>query len=266
MTCGIYLGSPKNCLTDKVYIGQSTDIYSRIRRHNSDMKLGVHSKKMQEAYASFGDFEWEIICECSEGELDSKETYYISLFDSCNNGLNTYEDSQSVPILYGLANGNARKEDIPTYKTVLELTISNPHYSRHKIAELAGTKEYTVNSIWYGKSACWLAELFPVEYGKVQALLGSRRIGGASAEQQGIVYPVLLSPCLESYNVYNISQFALCNKLDRGDLANLLNMKVASVKGWIVKDLDNINPALHSKYYATNRGHYKKQFDLYKYN
>lgn len=263
MVCGIYLGSPKSLTTDKVYIGQSIDVHSRTRRHDSDMLSGVHSSKMQKAFYEYGPFEWEIIEECLPSDLYTLEKYYIKLFNADTYGFNTYEDSSSAPILCGLYNGNVNKDNIPLYKEILDLTIENPTYSRYKIAELAKTKEHVVAHIWYGVSCKWLAEIFPTEYATVLELTGNRRVGGRSAKDQGIEYPVLLSPQLISYEVGNVRQFALSNSLDKGDLSKLVNRKVPTVKGWIIQDLDILDIAVHTKFYSTKQGSYSKQFDRY---
>lgn len=266
MTCGIYLGSPKNILTDKVYIGQSSNIEDRIRRHTADMRAGRHKKKIQDGYNKYGEFDWEILAECPVEQLHDLEKYYIKLFNACEEGFNTYEDSVSAPILYGLDNGNVKKENIQLYKHILDLTILNPTYTRYKIAELANTKEYVVAHIWYSSSCKWLSEIFPIEYEKVISLEGTRQVGGKSAESQGIVYNPILSPELLEYTITNVRKFSREYKLDQADLANVLNLKKPSVKGWIIKDLDKINPSLHEQFYSSNRGYYKKQFDLYKSN
>lgn len=263
MTCGIYLGSPKNISIDKVYIGQSTNIEKRINRHNRDMRNGVHSKKMQEAFNTYGEFEWEILLE-SNTNLDNLETQYIKLFNACTDGFNTYEDTSDAPIVYGTANAKVRDLDKDLTKLILNTTLSFPTYSKEKIAQLTNCKMHVVSYIWYGDNRQWLLDMFPIEYQKVRDLLGNRQIGGRSAKQQGLVFPLLLSPDFEEYSVDNIRQFAEKHQLDKGDLNNVLNLKVASVKGWIVKDLDIINPEMHLKFYSTNRGHYKKQFNAYK--
>ncbi len=266
MICGIYLGAPKSASIDKVYIGQSNDIEDRIARHNYNMRKGTHYKKVQDAYNEYGEFEWEVLEECSEESLHVKEKYYIKLFNACNNGFNTYEDSSSAPILYGVNNGNVRIEEIHLYKKILDTTIMYPSYSRDKIAELCNSRGHVVSHIWYGASCKWLGDLYPVEYAKVVALQGSRHVGGKSASMQNITYPTILDTAFAEYTVDNVRQFASDHSLDKGDLSNVLNMKVASIQGWIIKDLDVLNPIIHNKFYSSNRGRYKKQFDLYKAN
>lgn len=132
------------------------------------------------------------------------------------------------------------------------------------IAYLASTKPHVVTHLWYSNTCAWLKEIFPQEYEKVRLLTGNRQIGGKTAEQQGKLYPVLLSPSLDAYTITNVREFSSINLLDSGDLSNLLNFKVPSTKKWIVKDLNILKPELHTKFYSTKRGYYKKQFDLYK--
>lgn len=262
MTIGIYLGSPKN--TDKVYIGQSNNIEARIARHNSAMVRGIHTSKMQKAFDEYGEFDWEILEECTEENLNDRETFYISMFNSTVDGFNTYKDAYETPPTYrGILNGNVKTEDIPTYKKVLDTTIANPTFSLNKVAEVVGCSCYVVDHLWQGGYA-WLKDIFPEEYTTVRALSGTRQIGGKSLVQQGKDSVEVLSPELVTYKVHNIRKFAKEQNIDAGDLTNMINKKTGSVKKWIIKDLDKLHLESHIKFYSTNRGYYKKQFDLYK--
>lgn len=263
MVCGIYLGSPKSGLTDKVYIGQSSNIEERVRRHNNDLISGKHTEKMQKAFEVYGPFDWEILLECEKELLDIKEKYFINLFNAFSDGFNSYEDSTSAPILFGLDNGNTHIERLSIYKAILDNTILYPNKSRVEIAELSNAKISEVKGLWYGADYIWVKDIYPNEYNLVRTLSGNRHIGGKSAAIRGITYPCILNPELEEYIVDNVRQFALSNGLDKSDLTNVLNLKAPSVKRWIVKDLNILNPALHNKFYSSNRGNYKKQFDLY---
>lgn len=264
MTCGIYLGAPLSGNTDKVYIGQSIDIESRVLRHSSSLSRGCHTKKVQEGYITYGSFSWEIIKECKEEELDTQEEYFISLFNAYKEGFNSYENSSSAPILYGTDNGKVTDETLRLYKNILDETIKNPTYSRHKVANLLGIEAYIVSHVWYGSCGSWLINTFPTEYSLVISLRKTRKLGGATAEQQGIEYPTLLNSSLETFTVTNARNFAETNCLDKGEVNRLLNKKVPYVKGWIIKDLDILSPEIHAKFYSCTYGKYRKQFDLYK--
>ena len=264
MSCGIYLGAPKSRATDRVYIGQSTDILKRIQRHNRDMLNGTARQKIQQAFDLHGEFEWEVLIECSESSLDAEEAKYIKLFNSVNDGFNTYEDACSAPILYGVSNGKVTTDVITTASAVLTCTLENPTHTRYQIAHILDINPDVVAHIWYSSTSKWLEEMFPNEYDRLIKLKGSRQVGGRTAKQQGIAYPTILNPALEEISIDNVREFARLNNLDSADLLNVLNIKTASVKGWIIKDLDRLNPEMHSKFYSTKRGHYKRQFDMYK--
>jgi hypothetical protein len=263
MTCGIYLGYPKSLLIDKVYIGQSKTIEDRISRHNSALRKGTHTPKMQKAFEEFGEFEWEIIKECPETLLDSYERLYISLFNAYKEGFNTYEDSSSAPILRGLDNGNANIDNYPICRDILFNTLIYPLKTMSEIASLSGTNIDTVKKLWNAQAYTWLVDIHPEEYAKVMELSGTRRKGGRTGEERGREYPTILSPTFQEYAVTSIKEFAEEHRLDRADLTNVLNFKSATVHSWIVKDLHILNPALHDRFNSSNRGKYRKQFTAY---
>ena len=79
--------------TDKCYIGQSKNIKDRFRDH---MKCGLGidtpvGNKLYKAMldSSIEDFTFELIEECSEKDLDEKEKYFISLYQSYDYGFNS---------------------------------------------------------------------------------------------------------------------------------------------------------------------------------
>jgi group I intron endonuclease len=74
-----------NISNDKIYIGKTTrDINKRISEHKSRAKSGLPNK-FHSAIREFGinSFKWEVIDNAnSETELDEKEMFYISKYDS----------------------------------------------------------------------------------------------------------------------------------------------------------------------------------------
>ncbi len=80
---GIYM--IRNKTTNKVYIGQSTDISLRWKDHKSLLNKGTHhSKYLQNAWNKYteSDFEFTILLECEKDKLDEIEQYFILNFDS----------------------------------------------------------------------------------------------------------------------------------------------------------------------------------------
>ncbi|MEE1071657.1 MAG: GIY-YIG nuclease family protein [Cellulosilyticum sp.] len=80
-----------NTVDNRSYIGQSKDIKLRFRKHRYRLNKGIHHNCfLQRAWDKYGEsfFTFEVVEECLEEELDLKETYYISMYDSFNNGFN----------------------------------------------------------------------------------------------------------------------------------------------------------------------------------
>ena len=90
-TCGIY--KLTSLISGSCYIGQSRDCCERWKQHcKNGLNLGTSStnNKLYNTIKEEGlnNFTFEIIEECKPEELDEKEKYYISLYDSYNFGLN----------------------------------------------------------------------------------------------------------------------------------------------------------------------------------
>jgi len=94
--CGIYV--IENSINHKKYIGQSIDILGRMKSHfyllskNSHYNLRLQSdwNKHEEI-----NFEFYMIRECSLDELDEKEVYYISLYNSKKEGYNQIDGGKT---------------------------------------------------------------------------------------------------------------------------------------------------------------------------
>jgi len=70
-----------------IYIGQSVNIIKRFSRYQS-----LDCKSQVKLYRSFlkhgvGKHEFEILCQCSQEELNNLEVYYIELYNSFNSKL-----------------------------------------------------------------------------------------------------------------------------------------------------------------------------------
>ena len=87
--CGIY--RIENLINHKSYIGQSVDIYTRWMSHKWELNTGHHKNiHLLRAWRKYGEdnFEFTILEECNENELNNQEIYWIDYYNACNNGYN----------------------------------------------------------------------------------------------------------------------------------------------------------------------------------
>lgn len=85
MESGIY--KITNLVNNKVYIGQSRNLQSRITRHKYRLKNNEHiNKHLQNSYNKYGNdsFKYEIIEYCEENILNERECHWILHFNSHN--------------------------------------------------------------------------------------------------------------------------------------------------------------------------------------
>ena len=114
------------CLkTGEKYVGQSTSIKRRWGTHKRELKNNIHyNKHMQRTYNKYGEdsFVYEVLEQCPADKLNEREKFYISLFDSYNNGFN--QDAGGCDIrgehnpMYGI-----KGKDAPRFKDyILQLS------------------------------------------------------------------------------------------------------------------------------------------------
>ncbi len=96
--CGIYM--IKNSINNKMYIGQAVNIYKRWEYgHASCLNKNNHKNKhLQNAWNKYGkdNFEFKILEECVREELNDKEKYWISYYDSFENGYNLTKGGEGI--------------------------------------------------------------------------------------------------------------------------------------------------------------------------
>lgn len=128
--CGIY--KITNLINNKIYIGQSVDIYTRWAKYKS-IKY-CHNEHLRNSFLKYGinNFLFEIIEICNEKDLDEEEKYYIQKFNSFEHGYNqtkgghnNYETKRNYKIVQIDTNNNEIINEFNTYKQITEETNIN---------------------------------------------------------------------------------------------------------------------------------------------
>lgn len=98
MKSGIYI--IRNIINNKVYIGKSKNVNQRKNAHFSALKLNKHNNQhLQNSYNKYGkdNFEFNILEYCEESLLPTKEMYYIELYKSNYNIIQSIDNRQNFP-------------------------------------------------------------------------------------------------------------------------------------------------------------------------
>lgn len=118
-----------NLVNNKCYIGQSINIFNRWKEHQRIAKLQDDSRYNYPIYLAmrkYGleNFDFEIIEECSEEELNERESYWIKFY-------NSFEDGYNVT----LGGDGTRKYDVDaivnSYKTTGSIVETAKIFSCH---------------------------------------------------------------------------------------------------------------------------------------
>ena len=230
MTCGIYKLNFNG--TDKVYIGKSVNIEYRFTGHLRSFKRGEASKKMRNAYEQYGTPTLSILLECKECDLNINEINLVKQYNAIDDGFNTHDPSLGI-IFYGRGDLNPRaKYSNAKIIECFDMLVDYPDMLFQEIADITGVPRGSISMIAHSGGHKWLAEYNPSKYAVLLASIGNRKTSCKSAKNQGIEYPVLISPDSKCYNVTNVREFAREHGLDQSALGRVLNKKAKTHKGW----------------------------------
>lgn len=235
MTVGIYRLIFPN--TDKCYIGQSVNIERRYMQHLRQLEQGTAASKLQSAYNMYGRPQLDIILDNIEvSELDDLEKEAIEIFNSVINGFNTYSDAWQAPSTFkGTEAANAKYTRSQLIEVFNLLVHTQLPYT--EIQNQTGVPVGTISMVSNGSQHTWLLEEFPKEYGILLNKKHSRNnqiyVGEKlQARSKGIVYPQILQPSGQIYDVTNAYAFAREHNLAGNHLQEVLNRHRKQHKGW----------------------------------
>jgi transposase len=197
------------------------------------MRQGWCSRKLQEAYHKYGDPQLEVLLETTVDELYSAEREAIEIYNSIDNGFNSISAADYVYI-HGAATSNSLYTNEEYITALTYLVKSNMSISQ--ISEELGMSKSVLMSIRKCENHKWLKTAEPEMY----AVLEDRKDQYShttcyTAEKQGIVYPIVVSPEGVEYEVKSLRGFAREHKINASNLERLLHGHGISIKGYYVK-------------------------------
>lgn len=132
----------ENAVNNKKYIGQSTNIADRWRRHISELNMGLHHNDyLQKSWIKYGQemFLFYILEECGETQLNDKERYYIEKY-------NTLDRDKGYNLKSGGQDFNSFSDELKNKMSVsIKKTYSDPN--RRKIQSENALKQWADPSI-----------------------------------------------------------------------------------------------------------------------
>lgn len=147
MTCGIYM--IQNKVNGKIYIGQAVDIERRWGHHKWELRSNHHKNyHLQRAWNKYEEdnFEFTIICECDESQLNTMEIDYIAK-------LKTYDPDYGYNKTYGGEGGRPTEETREKMREA-QKGENHPMYGKHHTEESRNKISEAVkgeNNPFYGK-------------------------------------------------------------------------------------------------------------------
>lgn len=228
MTRGIYKLSFNG--TNKVYVGQSIDIEKRFTTHLNELKNGTHSHKLQKAYFEYSMPTLNILENVPVLDLDLFEEKYIQQYNSCIDGYNT-TGKAAGGVSLGENNGLSKYSNEQIIEAV-ELMVQFPDISLKIVSDILNISWDTLKQIARGTQYKWVEKVIPDTYKNLMLLKGTRASTGNSAKGKGIVYPLIVSPTGELFNIENCKVFSEQHGLQQSNLIQVLNGNRKTHKGW----------------------------------
>lgn len=176
---GIY--KIENKVNGKVYIGQSVNIENRWKQHKAGLRNNHHRNDyLQKSWNKYGEdnFDFVVLCECNENELDDNEINYINQYKSTddNYGYNLREGGESgfmtedtIEKLRGMGS-TLSKDDVRHIKMLMYLLMD-----RNEIAKMYNVSPKVLTAISQGKNWGYiLSELNDKIHNLKQTLIDER--------------------------------------------------------------------------------------------
>lgn len=234
---------------NKVYVGQTKNKRKRIDEHKYDLRHNIHhSVYMQRAFNKYGEsnFKFEIIEACNELNVDEKERYWISYYNSTDknfgfnseSGGNKYKTlSEETKRKIGAKNKihyPKNKLKLNSKESVIKRSISNTGKKRSdefrkRMSEIASNRIGENNS-FYGKKHSEETKKKISEANK-----NNHNLGGHKRKKiKAINIETGESSIFES--IVEVTK-SIPNLGNRNMIANVISGKYKQYKGYTFKEL-----------------------------
>ena len=223
MTCGVYVLIFEN--TDKVYIGQSTNVEKRFLEHKSSLVTTTASKKLQDAYQKFGMPKIEILLECGSSDLNTKELELIKEFDSVNTGFNSIIVTNGGSNLRG-EQSYAAKYNNAQYEQAFFTLLNNSDLSYKEISNLCNIPITVLTQMVAGNSHVWLKDKYPKEYEKLKQVSIYKNTHRAEFKTKPSTTSTLDKAAVINALKYLVSD----DKLSHAKISELTNIKISTIR------------------------------------
>ena len=217
---------------DLFYIGQSSNIETRLKTHLRNLSDNKHSNyRVQEAYNSFGEPESHILEICSIEDLNLYEEIWQEEFQSLLS-LDLVKAGKNHA--QGLTNPRSKYTRIQLLKTFRLCRV--PSLTSKEVSIFTKVSLSMVDDIRSGRAHKWLQEEYPFSWSIIESTRKDRITNGYkhSAKKLGRTYTFVDSLGVE-YIVDNFTKFAKEHKLDSSDLSRVASGKYSHTKGFKLK-------------------------------
>lgn len=139
-----YIYKIENLINHKIYIGQTNNPKRRFAEHRAKGYENNSHKILYYAFDKYGidNFDFLVIEEVDDNDANNREKYWISYYDSFENGYNMTEGGDQPPVSTGVNHPqcNHTIEEIQLVKQLLKDT-------KLSVKDIANLTHYNVSSI-----------------------------------------------------------------------------------------------------------------------
>lgn len=134
-----------NLINGKSYIGQTKNFEIRKSQHLKAKDNYIFHLALKKYGAM--NFEWTILEECKDEELNEKEIYWIEQYDTYNNGYNSTKDGDNADALISWIKNNPEEAKENALNGSKYAQLYNKEHKEKHLKQLASVRQKGVNTV-----------------------------------------------------------------------------------------------------------------------